>query len=114
MISREELSQEFVLLVNNYYPVASRILDRCYVKVLECYVERLGKRLYYIGVYYPEGLRDRVLAEHDAWKDIAENMGLIEVVCISATRLVRDPKSRLREENPRLWLELYWVAIHSY
>ncbi|NEP44342.1 MAG: hypothetical protein F6K35_36015 [Okeania sp. SIO2H7] len=29
---------------------------------------------------------------------------------INASRLIRDPMSRLKQDNPRLWLELYWIA----
>lgn len=110
MLNREEITEEFVTLVSTYYPRIRRIIDQCYVKLLECTIERSGKHFYYIGIYYPEGLIDTLRLEQDALKEIAENMGLIEVVYINATRLVRDPLSKIKKENPRLWLELYWVA----
>ncbi|HBB34374.1 MAG TPA: hypothetical protein DDZ80_25405 [Cyanobacteria bacterium UBA8803] len=113
MINREELAQEFIRLVKSYYPKSGQFITHCYVKILECYIERLGKRFYYIGVYYPERLTSEVQAQQDVLRDIAENMGLIEVVCINANRIVRDPRSRLKHENPRLWLDLYWVASHK-
>ncbi|NET53067.1 MAG: hypothetical protein F6K09_31695 [Merismopedia sp. SIO2A8] len=45
-----------------------------------------------------------------AYREIAQNMGLSEVVCMNATRLVRDPMSKLRQEDQRLWLELQWIV----
>lgn len=111
-IGRDILAREFVQLVQNYHPGAGKLLDFCYVKVLDCYIKRLGKNLSYLGVYYPEELRTAIQMQQDAFQEIAENMGLLEVVCINATRLVRDPKSRLKQENPRFWLELYWIATH--
>lgn len=44
------------------------------------------------------------------FREIAENMGLMQVVFMNATRLLRDPKSRLKQADPRLWLELHFVA----
>jgi hypothetical protein len=111
MMLRSSLSQEFVSLICQYYPRAGRTLKLCYVKVLECYIHRLEKNLYYIGIYYPEGLLPLLDRERDVLRDVAENMGLSEVVYLNATRLIHDPKSRLKHENPRLWLELYWVNI---
>lgn len=113
MISREDLEQEFISLVNQYYPKAGEILNQCYVKIVECYLKRLRKRVYYIAVYYPKGIKDAILAQQDVLKEIAENMGLVEVVCLNATHLVRDPMSKLKQEDSRLWLELHWVATHS-
>ena len=110
MLSRESLTKEFISVVDNYYPSSGKILKHCYVKILECYIQKLGKRLYYIGIYYPQGMYNKLQAQQAKLKEIAENMGLIEVVFINATRLVRDPISKLKEENPRLWLELYWIA----
>ncbi|MDJ0725087.1 MAG: hypothetical protein QNJ38_08255 [Prochloraceae cyanobacterium] len=112
MLSRESLTKEFISVVDTYYPSSGKILKHCYVKILECYIQKLGKRLYYIGIYYPRGMQAELQAQQKKLKEIAENMGLIEVVFIDATRLVRDPLSKLKEENPRLWLELYWVATH--
>lgn len=111
MLSNENLTLEFIDIVNRFYPSAGPVLGCCYVKILECYVERLGKRCYYLGIYYPESLKDKLEAHTDAFKDIAENLGLVQVVFINASRLIRDPMSRLKRDNPRLWLELYWVAF---
>ena len=113
MFSRESLTKEYISLVDSYYPAIGQLLKHCYVKILECYIQKLGKRLYYIGIYHPQGLQKQLQAQQNSLKEIAENMGLIEVVFINATRLVRDPLSQLKQDNPRLWLELYWVATHN-
>lgn len=112
VIRRDTLAREFVDLVQKYHPRASKVLDFCHVKIIDCYIKRLGKSLSYLGVYYPEGLKTTIQKHEPAFQEIAENMGLLEVVFINATRLVRDPKSRLKHENPRFWLELYWIATH--
>ena len=110
MISRDYLVHEFVHLVQKYYPETQVFLNQCHVKILECYLERSGRQFYYLGIYYPQEIHAQLLAHQEAFKDIAENMGLIEVVCINATRLVRDPLSKLKQDNPRFWLELQWIA----
>lgn len=113
MFTPEQLSEEFVEVALKYYPESREVLSFCHVKILECYLERSGKRLYYLGIYYPEGMLDRVQTQQDVFKEIADNMGLIEVVYLNASRLVRDPLSRIKHENPRLWLELYWIALQK-
>lgn len=113
MLSREALAKEFIEVIEKYYPKAGEILKHCYVKILECHLEKLGKRLYYIGVYHPETIVKRLETQQDAFKEVAENMGLVQVVYINANRLIRDPISSLKNDNPRLWLELYWVVTHK-
>jgi hypothetical protein len=113
MLDPETLSEEFVEIATKYYPDSREILEICYVKILECDLERSGKRLYYLGIYYPEGKLYQVQKQQEIFKEIADNMGLMEVVYLNASRLVRDPLSRLKHENPRLWLELYWIALHK-
>lgn len=112
-ISKQQLAHEFVSVINSYYPKSAQMLNSCYVKVLECYLERLGKRLYYIGIYHSNELAAEIRSQHKFFKEIAENMGLVEVVYLNANRLIRDPKSKLKQENPRLWLELFWVATQG-
>jgi hypothetical protein len=103
MLDPETLSEEFVEIATKYYPDSREILEICYVKILECD----------LGIYYPEGKLYQVQKQQEIFKEIADNMGLMEVVYLNASRLVRDPLSRLKHENPRLWLELYWIALHK-
>lgn len=110
---QQKLAKEYVELVNKYYPKTGHILCSCYVKVLDCYIGRLEKTFYYLGIYYPEKKKDKLQTEQDILREIAENMGLIEVVYINANRLIRDPMSQLKENDPHFWLELYWIATQS-
>jgi hypothetical protein len=112
MLSRDYLTQEFIHLTQKYHPNAGIMLNDCHVKILECYVERSRKQFYYLGIYYPDHLQFAIQEYHNDLKEIAENIGLVEVVCINATRIVRDPVSRLKQDNSRLWLELYWIVTH--
>lgn len=113
MLSEERLTAEFIDLVNRYYPQAQPVLTCCHVKILECYVQRLGKQLFYLGIYYPEWVSEEIDVHVEGIKDIAENLGWAQVVFINASRLVRDPLSGLKRDNPRLWLELFWIVNHQ-
>ncbi|NJK36892.1 MAG: hypothetical protein HC835_07355 [Oscillatoriales cyanobacterium RM2_1_1] len=114
MISRDYLTQEFIDLVRNYHSDAEMILNCCYLKILECHLERAGKQLYYIGIYHPQRIAVELKKYQDIFKQIAENMGLVEVVYINATQLIRDPLSTLKRHHPRFWLELHWIATQDY
>jgi hypothetical protein len=50
-------------------------------------------------------------AYKDVFRDVVQDLGICEAVCINATRIIRDRASRLKEKNPILWLELQWVAV---
>ncbi|WP_198525093.1 hypothetical protein [Kamptonema formosum] len=113
MFRDEHLATEFARVVDNFYPKTGEMLHRCYLKVIECQIERLRKRFYYLGIYCPEEVMADIQTQKDVLKEVAENMGLVEVVFLNATRLLRDPKSKLKEQNPRFWLELYWIATQG-
>ncbi len=109
MISEEQIAQEFVQVITRVYPSTAEVLTYCYVKVVNFHVRRLRRRFYYITVYCPSQLLPVLRSREYLLKDIAENMGLIDVVCIKADNLLRDPMSKIKEEDPRLWLELHWI-----
>ncbi|BAY13769.1 hypothetical protein NIES2098_69660 [Calothrix sp. NIES-2098] len=110
MIAEDILAKEFTRVVNHYYPSVGELLENCYVKVITCFWGRPARRLQYIGIYCSEEMIPHVQAHKDVLREIADNMGLIQVVCMNAGRLLRDPMSKLKQNNPRLWLELHWVA----
>ena len=110
MIRREDLAQEYINIVNNYYPVAGRLLRHCFVKILNFSADRTNIYSYYLGIYYPDQIGDRLLEQKDVLKDTAENMGLAEVVFLNANHLVRDPYSKIKQKDFRFWLELCWIA----
>ncbi len=109
MISRE-LAQEYVKIINNYYPTAGQLLDHCLVKILKLDPYRTNKYYYYLGIYYPERFGPRLLEQQDIFREAAENMGLIEVVFLNANHLVKDPLSSIKQQDFRFWLELSWIA----
>jgi L-rhamnose mutarotase len=109
MISQEKLAQEYISIINDYYPETEKLLKKCYVRVIDFYLTRTKKNYYYIGVYYPESIAEQLLAKKPIFQEIAENMGLIEVVFLNANRLISDPLSKIKQEHPRFWLELVWI-----
>ncbi|MGK7945033.1 MAG: hypothetical protein AB4058_11250 [Microcystaceae cyanobacterium] len=111
---REQLAKEFTGLVKSYHPHAGKLLQYCHVRVIECYIERLHKTCYYFGMYCPQEMIANLKSHQNAYREIAENMGLMDAVIINADRLIRDPMSQLKHDNPRLWLEIYWVATQIF
>ncbi len=110
MLTEDILAQEFTRVVNQYYPQVGEILEDCHVKVITGFWGRPAKRFQYIGIYCSSDLMPQVNAHKEILREIAENMGLIQVVCMNAKRLLRDPLSKLKQSDPRLWLELQLVS----
>lgn len=110
MISREQLTKEYIKIVNNYYPIAGQLLRHCLVKILNLNKVRTNKNSYYLGIYYPDRIGSRLLEQQDIFRDAAQNMGFIEVVFVNANHLVKDPLSSIRLQDFRFWLELCWIA----
>ena len=110
MISGEKLAQEYINVINNYYPRAGKLLRHCLVKILRLHTNHNHKDHYYVGIYYPNKIGRRLLEYQDIFKDTAENMGLVEVVFLNANHLVKDPYSKIKQQDFRFWLELCWLA----
>ncbi|MCC5599601.1 MULTISPECIES: hypothetical protein [Nostoc] len=110
MIAEDILAKEFTRVLNDYYPKVGELLDGCYVKVITCFWGRPARRLQYIGIYCSDEMISCVQAHKEILREVADNMGLVQVVCMNAKRLLRDPMSKVKHNNPRLWLELQWVA----
>ena len=110
MIAEDILAKEFTKVLNHYYPQVGELLDGCYVKVITCFWGLPARRLQYIGIYCSDEMISCVQAHKEILREVADNMGLVQVVCMNAKRLLRDPMSKLKQNNPRLWLELQWVA----
>ncbi|MBW4518431.1 MAG: hypothetical protein KME16_01690 [Scytolyngbya sp. HA4215-MV1] len=109
MITEEELTKEFIAIVDRYYPKTGELLRHCYVKIITMHWGKPPRRVRYIGIYCPETLVSSIKADLDVLWDIAENMGLVQVICRDANRLLRDPLSKLKQSDPRFWLELHWL-----
>lgn len=110
MISDEKITQEFIRVVNRVYPRTGEILNYCHVRIQDFHERKLGKRFYYLAIYCPDRIVSLLQSREDNLKEIAENMGLIDVICVKAAHLLKDPSSKIKEENPRLWLELHWIV----
>ncbi|MBE9046093.1 hypothetical protein IQ255_17050 [Pleurocapsales cyanobacterium LEGE 10410] len=112
MLSREELTKEYIKIIDSYYPVVAKLMRRCLIKIIELNATRTQpkQRIYYLVIYYPEKIGDRLLQQQDVFRDAAENMGLAEVIFINANRLIKDPLSKLKQQDFRFWLELCWLA----
>jgi hypothetical protein len=110
MITEDILAKEFTRVINDYYPKVGELLDGCYVKVIISYWGRPPKRLQYVGIYCSDKMKPYIQAYKNVLLEVADNMGLVQVVFVNVSRLVRDPKSKLKEADPRMWLELHWVA----
>ena len=113
MISEEYLVKEFTTVIERFYPEAGELLRHCSVKVIRYSYGKPSKLLEYIGIYCPQHLFAAVEKNKDTYREVAQQMGLAEVVCRNATRLVRDPLSKLKREDPRLWLELHWLVSQA-
>ncbi|PPS44878.1 hypothetical protein [Chroococcidiopsis sp. TS-821] len=113
MISDEYLAREFTTVVSRVYPKTGELLRHCYVKVINSYWGKPPRRLQYVGIYCSERMIKAVQTQKDVLTEVAKDMGLVEVVCLNATRLLRDPMSKLKRTAPRFWLELYWVATQD-
>lgn len=113
MIAEEQLAKEFTTVVERFYPKVGKLLHRSHVKVINTYWGRPPRRLQYIGVYCSHEIFASLTAQKDALREVAQNMGLVEVVCLNATRLLRDPLSKLKEVDSRLWLELHWLTTQE-
>ncbi|MFB2770967.1 hypothetical protein ACE1AT_16995 [Pelatocladus sp. BLCC-F211] len=111
MIREDILSKEYLRIVKKYYPKIGELLDDCYVKVITNYWGRPPKRLRYIGIYCSDEMMPLVQVHKEILRDLAENMGLVQVVFLNASRLLRDPMSKIKQADPRLWLDLHWVAM---
>lgn len=111
---KQEILEEFTKIIDKLFPEIGNLLHQCHVKVIESF---WGKDdihfLPYLGIYCPSALLPEVEAKKDILKKVADHVGLVEVVCMNATRLVRDPRSRLKESHPHLWLELQWIVTQQ-
>ena len=114
MITEEDLAQQFTLIIEQAHPRAWKLLQYCYIKVLnykskEAYIPHAK----YIRIYCPDRLIAAVVAEKNLLIEVAEYLGLVEVVCVNATNLLHDPKSQIKKVYPKLWLDLMWIVTQK-
>lgn len=108
MLNREHIAQEYLNVVTKSYPEAGKLLSCCLIKTLK--LNGIDKRYsYYLGIFYPESIGNYLLEYQPVIKEVANYMGLIEVTFFNANDLIRNPDSRMKEQNFRFWLELSWI-----
>lgn len=110
MIAEDILAQEFTRIVDHYYPDLGEILESCHVKVITSCWGRPPRRFQYVGIYCSDEIMPLVQANKEIFREVADNMGLIQVVCLNANKLLRDPLSKLKQSEPRLWLDLHLIS----
>ena len=111
MLTGDILAKEFTRIVTQYYPKIGELLNCCHVRVIYRQSGKPPKHLQYIGVYCSEEIMTYLRIDQNLLREIAESMGLVQVVLLNATRLLRDPMSKLKQADPRLWLELHLLAV---
>ncbi|HYX12860.1 MAG TPA: hypothetical protein VE944_00530 [Nostoc sp.] len=114
MITEEDLAQQFTLIIEQAHPRAWKLLSQCYIKVLNskskgAYIPHAK----YIRIYCPDRLIAGIVAEKNLLIQVAEYLGLVEVVCVNATNLLNDPKSQIKKVYPQLWLDLQWIVTQN-
>ncbi len=114
MVSEDYLVREFLEVIERFYPQLSQLLKQCHVKVLDGFVRRIHRRYHYVVIYCVEEVLEELQIQKSYLKDIAENMGITEVVLINANQIVRDPMSKVRRDDWRLWLELHWLISTAH
>lgn len=111
MLTEEVLVQKFTTIAQGRCPRLGELLQYCHVELVNSYWGYPPKLIRHFVVYYPNMLSASVNAYQDIFRGVAQDLGILDAVCINATRIIRDRASRLKEKNPILWLELQWVAV---
>ncbi|WP_071190457.1 hypothetical protein [Trichormus sp. NMC-1] len=114
MITEEKLADNFNTIIEEMHPRVWELLQHCYVKVItSCFMNSCVSPVQYIGIYCPDEIFASIVAEKNLLREVAKYLGLAEVVCLNATKLLRDPLSRLKTDYPQLWLELIWITTEA-
>ena len=111
MLTEEVLVKKFITVAQGRCFKLGELLQYCHVELVNSYWGYPPKLIQHFVVFYPNMLFASVNAYKDIFRSVAQDLGLSDAVCINATRIIRDPASRLKEKNPTLWLELQWVAV---
>ncbi|MGK7938817.1 MAG: hypothetical protein AB4062_01370 [Crocosphaera sp.] len=107
---RDKLVQEYRHIVNQNYPYIDSLLDDCYLKIIDGCLNEMSPPYYYLGVYYPGKNNKEITLYQNELREIGKVFGMVDIVFINAKRILRDPFCSLKTQNPRLWLELYWIS----
>ncbi|MEH2212339.1 hypothetical protein [Nostoc sp.] len=120
MITEEDLAQQFNVIIEHTHPRVWKLLSQCYVKIINPHphltrvnMKTCIRHAKYIGIYCPDRLISTVVEQKNLLKEVAEYLGLVEVVCLNANNLMRDRLSNLKQAYPQLWLDLLWIVTQE-
>jgi hypothetical protein len=105
-----QLDYTFAVPIEALHPPVAHLLRRCHMKAIASSWGKPPKPLLYLCIYCPELAIAAVKGQQVLLRSVAYDLGLSEVICINAHRLLRDPLSSLRQIDSRLWLELQWLT----
>ncbi|MBW4596684.1 MAG: hypothetical protein KME46_28235 [Brasilonema angustatum HA4187-MV1] len=112
--NEQEIVQEFRRIVSHSFPQIGALLNQCHLKVIQSFCGQHSPQfLPYIAIYCPKDIIGVIKAEIYVFREVAFFLGLSKVVCLNATCLLHDPQSKLKQENPQLWLELQWIVTQE-
>ncbi|GAA6614814.1 hypothetical protein [Scytonema sp. NUACC26] len=110
----KESIEEFITIIDRSFPEVKELLNHCYVKLIQSFCgQESSYFLPYIAIYSPNNMIAAVKAQMPVFKIVAKYVGIFEVVCINATCLLHHPMSKLKQDNPHLWLELHWITTRE-
>lgn len=110
----KELIEEFTTIINHSFPQVGELVKCCHVKLIQSFWGRQSLHfLPYIAIYCPNSMMTAVKGQIAVFREVAKYVGVVEVVCLNATYLLHDPMSKIKQDNPRLWLELYWIVTQE-
>ena len=113
MLTEEVLVQKFTTVAEGRCPKLGELLQYCHVELVNSYWGKPPKLSQHFAVYSPNLLFASVKVYKDILRGVAKDLGILEVVCMNATRIIRDPASTLKQKDPILWMELQWVAART-
>ncbi|QSJ15225.1 hypothetical protein JYQ62_25695 [Nostoc sp. UHCC 0702] len=120
MITEQDLAHQFTVIIEHTHPRVWESLRQCYVKVINrkpnltrANLKTSFRHTRYIGIYCPDRLINAVKAQKNLLREVAEYVGLVEVVCLNANNLMRNPLSNLKEAYPQLWLDLLLIVTQE-
>lgn len=120
MITEEDLAHQFTVIIEHAHPQVWELLRQCYVKVINpkphltrANLKSCIRHAKYIGIYCPDKLIHAVEVQKKLLREVAEYVGLVEVVCLNANNLMHDPLSNIKEAYPQLWLDLLLIVTQE-
>ncbi|MEA5574528.1 hypothetical protein [Calothrix sp. UHCC 0171] len=110
MLTQELLLQKFTTVLKQRCPQLSSLLQYCHIELVNHHWGQPPKVSLHFVVYSPNNLFTEVSTYKPIFREVANNLGIPEAICMNATRIISDRASTLKERNLVLWLELQWIV----